>query len=176
MKMGLTIIFALALVPVLACGDDASLEKDAQDEYQRLLQPARMLSLEDLTAAGLKASKEYDVSELPGATDSWLMFWKVKGVSVQYEVRFYPSHTAAVDEGMSYAEEGAGAKAIIDPDFARYTEGMRDRRTIVHTRSSPTPRYGDYMIIGNLIALCEGRDGEQGRLRCMALADALDES
>ena len=87
-----------------------------------------------------------------------------------------PSHDEAVSAGTSYAKEGAGPEAIIDPDFARYTEGLRDRRTIVHTRGSPTPRYGDFVIYGNMIALCEGRDAEQGSQRCAKLVEALDSS
>ena len=108
------------------------------------------------------------------ATGISLFFWKVDGSPVQFEVRFYSSHDEAFRSGLSYAIEGAGPQAIIDADFARYTEGLRDRRTIVHTRASPTPRYGDFVVYGNMIALCEGRDSEQGAERCARLVEALD--
>lgn len=169
-----------ALIPLslfaFACGGSSVTEEYSEPEdtgpsTQIVRTSDRGFAIEDFETAGLKHSKDYKADGLPGATGVSLFFWKV---DVQFEVRFYSSHDEAVGLGLSYAKEGAGPEAVIDPDFARYTEGLRDRRTIVHTRGSPTPRYGDFVIYGNMIALCEGRDSEQGAERCARLVEALD--
>ncbi len=174
----LIVLLAIAVM-LLACGSQPAAEELVQpqdvDPQSQLVKPSdRIFAIDDFEAAGLKHSKDYKTDGLPAATSVSLFFWNIDGTPVQYEVRFYGSHHQAVSSGMSYAKEGAGPEAIIDPDFARYTEGLRDRRTIVHTRASPTPRYGDFFIYGNIIALCEGRDPEQGARRCARLVEALD--
>ena len=171
-------VWSITLI-VLACGSQTATDKPTEPEdigptTQTVKSSNRIFTVDDFKAAGLKHSKDYKTDGLPAATSVSLFFWKIDGTPVQYEVRFYGSHDEAVSSGMSYAKEGAGPEAIIDPDFARYTEGLRDRRTIVHTRGSPTPRYGDFVIYGNIIALCEGRDPEQGSQRCTRLTEALD--
>ena len=172
-----------ALVPlsvfIFACGSASVMEEiveheDANPTTQLVMPSDRIFAIDDFEAAGLKRSKDYKTVGLPDATGVSLFFWKVDGTPVQFEVRFYRSHDEAVTSGLSYPIKGAGPEAIIDPDFARYTEGLRDRRTFVHTRGSPTPRYGDFVVYGNLIALCEGRDAEQAAERCSRLVDALD--
>ena len=174
----LIVLLAIAAM-LLACGSQPATEElavpeDASPQSQFVKATDRIFAIDDFEAAGLKYSKSYKTEGLPSATGVSLFFWKIDGTPVQYEVRFYASHDEAVSAGTSYAIEGAGPEAIIDPDFARYTEGLRDRRTIVHTRGSPTPRYGDFVIYGNMIALCEGRDSEQGSERCARLVKALD--
>ena len=39
--------------------------------------------------------------------------------------------------------------------------------------SGPSPKYGDYVILGNVWMLCEGADSGQGLERCEALVDPL---
>ncbi len=172
-----TAIIALAF----ACGNQVGVEQaeptqNAGPTTQIVKPTDRIFATDDFERAGLKHSKNYKTDGLPSATGVSLFFWSVDGTPVQYEVRFYGSHDEAVKSGLSYAVEGAGPDAIIDPDFARYTEGLRDRRTIVHTRGSPTPRYGDFVVYGNMIALCEGRDEVQGAERCASLVSALDDA
>ena len=176
---GALVVLLAILVMLFACGSEQTtgklIESEVAGPQTQLIKPSdRVFAIDDFEAAGLKYSKDYKTDGLPDATSVSLFFWKVDGTPVQYEVRFYGSHDEAVSSGMSYAIEGAGPDAVIDPDFARYTEGLRDRRTIVHTRGSPTPRYGDFVIYGNMIALCEGRDAEQGSERCARLVEALD--
>ena len=168
-----------ALMIVNACGSvslsDITVEPENAGPVTQLVKPSdRVFAVSEFETAGLKHSKDYKSEGLPAVDRVSLFFWKIDGTAIQYEVRFYASHDEAVASGLSYAIEGAGPEAIIDPDFARYTEGLRDRRTIVHTRGSPTPRYGDFVIYGNMIALCEGRDADQGTVRCARLVDALD--
>ncbi len=185
MKVWLTLglLVASALIAI-SCGSDQAPAESVSDTsavvevsgpQTRVVKPSdRIFEVSQFEAAGLKHSKDYKTAGLPDASRVALFFWKVDGTAVQYEVRFYDSHDQAVASGTSYAIEGAGPEAIIDPDFARYTEGLRDRRTIVHTRGSPTPRYGDFVIFGNTIALCEGRDEEQASERCARLVEVLE--
>ena len=177
-KIASLLLITIALT-LFACGNDPATEESVEPQttvpHTQIIKPsARIFAVGDLEAAGLKHSKDYKTNGLQDAVQVSLFFWKIDGTPVQYEIRFYGSHDEAISSGMSYAKEGAGPEAIIDPDFARYTEGLRDRRTIVHTRGSPTPRYGDFVIYGNMIALCEGRDAEQGAERCVRLIEALD--
>ena len=177
----LTAAVCSMILVVLACGSETVTDEPTEPEAigpttQTVKSSTQIFAVDDFEAAGLKHSKDYKTDGLPAATSVSLFFWKIDGTPVQYEVRFYDSHDEAISSGLSYAKEGAGPEAIIDPDFARYTEGLRDRRTIVHTRGSPTPRYGDFVIYGNMIALCEGRDAEQGAERCARLVEALDSS
>lgn len=172
--------FTTILTLALACGSQNTDEQSEAPSLEtgpttQIVKTAdRIFATDDFEHAGLKHSKNYKTDGLPASTGVGLFFWKLGDTPIQYEVRFYASHDEAVSSGLSYAREGAGPEAIIDPDFARYTEGLRDRRTIVHTRGSPTPRYGDFVIYGNMIALCEGRDAEQGAERCARLVEALD--
>ena len=175
---GVSVLVTLSLF-TFACGSASVTEENVGSEdtgptTQIVIPSDRMFAIADFENAGLKHSKDYKAEGLPDATGISLFFWKVASSPVQFEVRFYSSHDEAFRSGLSYAIEGAGPQAIIDADFARYTEGLRDRRTIVHTRASPTPRYGDSVVYGNMIALCEGRDSEQGAKRCARLVEALD--
>ncbi len=172
------IVLIFGLMTAYACGDapapQNSQQTDDAEPTAQVIKPSdRILQTSDLEATGLKHSKNYKTEGLPGSTQVSLFFWKIDDTPIQYEIRFYPSHDEAVSSGLSYALEGAGPDAIIDPDFASYTEGLRDRRTIVHTRGSPSPRYGDFVIYGNIIALCEGRDTAQGAERCAHLLNAI---
>ncbi len=173
------ILITTALAFIAACGggsiSDSSADTQNDGPVTQLVKPSeRQLTVADFEDVGLKHSKDYKTEGLPSANGVSLFFWKIDGNPVQYEVRFYDSHEDAAEFGKSFAIEGAGPEAIIDPDFARYTEGLRDRRTIVHTRGSPTPRYGDFFIYANVIALCEGRDATQGAERCARLLQSIE--
>ena len=173
------IVIILVMMNANACGsapESQNFAETGDDEQatQLIRSSDRLFQTSDFQSIGMKHSKDYKTEGLPGANQVSLFFWKMDGTPIQYEIRFYPDHDEAVSSGLTYALEGAGPDAIIDPDFARYTEGLRDRRTIVHTRSSPSPRYGDFVIYGNIIALCEGRDVEQASERCAHLVNAFD--
>jgi hypothetical protein len=48
-----------------------------------------------------------------------------------------------------------------------WDEGVRDRKVMVGTaEGSQNPRYGDFVILGNLVILCEGRNSEHSLSRC----------
>ena len=163
---------ALIILTCLACGSSENPTGVSQTE----LDPNITFNVDDLVNLGMKIGKEYDVSTLEGATAAYLLFWRVEGTAVEYEVRFYTNSQAAETLGPAPAEEGSGPNAILDIDEAQYREGIRDRRTIFDFRGEPKPKYGSYTIFQNFVALCEGRDEEEAQSRCTALVETLSAS
>lgn len=174
----LAIATVIALVPIMAaCGNsNGNAPSDSGAEFAgelRIIDSPRLITVDDLTGLGMKVGKEYDVATLEGATSASLLFWRVNGTAVEYEVRLYQSHTDAVNLGTAPAQEGSGPEAIIDVDVATYKEGIRDRRTIFDFRAEPKPKYGAYGIYANMVMLCEGRDDAEAWTRCQSLIDQL---
>ena len=150
-------------------------EVDIAESDTRVFARDGLLSADDLVSLGLKSGKEYDVSTLPGGVEAGLLYWRVEGVAVEFEARFYGSHDDAVALGTAPAEEGSGEDAIIDSDIAVYKEGIRDRRKIFrYPNAVLKPKYGAYGIYGNMVVLCEGKDDAEAWNRCSALFKALD--
>ena len=169
------IVLAVSLLTV-GCGNQdggASDSGSGTGADQRVINAPTVLSVDDLAALGMKVGKTYDVGTLEGATGANLLYWRVQGTAVEFEVRFYENHDDAVALGTDPAQEGSGENAIIDADYAVYTEGIRDRRTIFDTRGAPKPKYGAYGIFANIVMLCEGLDDAEAWGRCQALIDAL---
>lgn len=169
-----------------ACGSDDGSGNGgevAEAGFQQVMDVGTVFTPEDLNKVGFKKSRSYDLEGLPGASDAIFGFWRIaSGDPIDYEVRFYVSHADAVDLGTALADEGSGADAVLDDDMATYKEGVKDRRMIVGSgigggaRSGTGPRYGDYVIYGNVVMLCGGAVGEQALERCEELANALDEA
>ena len=161
-----------------ACGS-GSAGSNGSNAFEKISDTGTILTIGDIEATGWKRSKAYDVEGLTGADAAYLGFWTPPGLgSLNYEVRVYPSHQAAVELGTAFAEEASGEDAVLDADDATWSEGVSDRRIIVGggSRGSQNPRYGDYVIISNLVILCEGRTAEHSRDQCAALvALVLDE-
>lgn len=185
-KLGYAVGAAMtvALLVLLGCGSAETSGGEATAvEFQQVMDLGRNFTPEDLDEIGFKKSRSYDLEGLPGASDAIFGFWRIaSGDPIDYEVRFYGSHADAVDLGTALADEGSGADAVLDDDMATYKEGVKDRRMIVGSgigggaRSGTGPRYGDYVIYGNVVMLCGGAVGEQALERCEELANALDEA
>lgn len=174
----------LALALLTACGsDDGGSSEAAPVGFQQVTDIETVFTPDDLKSVGFKQSRSYDVETLPGASAAIFGFWRIAaGDPIDYELRFYDSHSAAVEHGTALADEGSGADAIITEDEATYKEGVKDRRMIVGSgvgggaRSGTGPRYGDYAIYGNIAMLCGGAAGEQALDRCEELANAMQEA
>ncbi len=96
-------------------------------------------------------------------------FWVRPGFrSLNYEVRVCPNHQGAVERGTPFAEESSGENAVLDADEANWPVGVHDRRVIAGggMEGSENPRYGDYVLPGNLVILCEGRTSEHSLDQC----------
>ena len=108
------------------------------------------------------------VSKLTGATEAWYGYWGSDQDNVKYyEIRFYPDHTIAVNEGTSFAENVTGKDAKLNRKEAMWRVGLSDRRVLkapkinLRTGEEVAPKYFEYMIYSNFILLCQGWDTEE---------------
>ena len=126
-------------------------------------------------AAGVKANKDYDVEELPGADAAWRIIYN----RLDYEVRFYPDHQTLLYEGIPYVEHVTGDDAVVIGDDVIWEEGAKDRRRCSrdadtpHSGCSYSPRYWDYVVVGNMILMCEGLESKQSIDNCDNLIEQL---
>ena len=158
----------------------------SSNESEKLLgkisEGSNVYSIEDFSKFGLKIGEEYDSSELPYSQSVYWGFWKdveadegsarfqSLGGSVggmrEFEIRFYASHEDAVNHGIKYADDATGQKAVLTKQESLWPEGIRNRRTSGGPDGSPLPKFGDYVIFGNLIVFCEGMSSEEAILNC----------
>ncbi|MBI4219900.1 MAG: hypothetical protein HY682_07155 [Chloroflexi bacterium] len=131
--------------------------------------PDRTYTVEDLRLAGWKPVRQYDISGLPHATEAWHGFLG----QIEFEARFYSNHADAIAYGTEWAEAVTGPNATVFGPGVRWEEGARDRRrynapTGTHGSGSYTPRYGDFVIAGNIVLLCDGADSVAALLNCQS--------
>ena len=126
------------------------LSGDSVDEegLRLITRPDATYTIDDLIAVGFKKNKQFDVDEVPGATDIWYGFFQQKDI----EVRFYGSHTSALELGVELAETVIAKKA-----------GQRDFLIPV------VNLYPAYAVAGNTVMLCERQLST-----CEALIELLD--
>ena len=183
--LGFTLLLTAMLAAILiACGsdkgdgvgsDEAEVIEPGTASDPRVRSADGSYTIDDLKAAGVKANKEYDVEELPGADAAWRIIFN----RLDYEVRFYPDHQTLLDEGIPYAEHVTGDDAVVIGDDIIWEEGAKDRRRCSrdadtpHSGCSYSPRYWDYIVIGNMIMMCEGLESEQSIDHCDNLLEQL---
>jgi len=186
LPINIVILTSLMLLSVLTgCGDGSQIDgfvqiKTAPDNY----------TIEDLKAFGFKTSKHYDVKGLPDGLDAWNGFWGLDPYERHdYEIRFYSSHDLAVSSGKPVAIESTGAEFEANRDTTQplfssgensgyrifkkkqtWTEGVKDRWH-ANPLGSVGPTYPDWMILGNMVILCDGLDSEEALIRCAELID-----
>ncbi len=139
-------------------------------------------TVDDLVGTkNFKKSKEYDVEGLDEATAAIYGFFGPDPYNRQeFEARFYPDHETAMTVGVDFADEATGPDAVIAKDIQRWDEGLTQRRECQgnvrgshHSGKCDNAKYGDYVIAGNLVLLCQGKDSEASLSNCNALMDAL---
>lgn len=175
-RAGLVALIAIASITLVACGSG---ESDAP--LERVIDNARVFTVDDLRAAGMKASKQYDVSELPGGVDAWYGFIRDDTGPKDVEVRFYASHADAVALGAGLADEASGDDALVDEETATWVVGVKDRirlssggtADLAAWSGQRRPNYADFVIFGNLVLLCQGDEPEQSVVLCHELITAL---
>ena len=177
-------IIALALVTLgtaIACGG----ENADEVAIPRIYDPGKKLTIEDLQAVGFKKSKTYDVEGLVGADNAYYGFWGPDPYDRKdYEVRFFPSHSDAIELGTAQADERSGEDAILDKELMSWPEGVKDAREckgdkgsgpVSHgVQSCKSPKYWDYSIYANMILLCSGGDIETARILCNDLLETIE--
>jgi hypothetical protein len=160
-----SLVIGLAIVGT-SCGSGGA----SGPIFSKINPEATVRDLESFIPSGLKQNKVYDVSELPGAIAAYVVYFTpAESEPIQYELRMYPDHASAMENGISYADEVTGEDALLRSVDVRWEEGTKDRRGGGAFRGQLTPLYGDYVVIGNVIVLCEGRSSEQSLERCEAL-------
>lgn len=175
--LSLALLTAVLAVTV-ACGGSSDGSGLNNNEFVQVIASDTIYTLADLEGIEYKVSKTYDVEGLVDATDAYYGFWRdsANSAPVDYEVRIYASHTQAVESGTAQAEEATGDDAVLDRSISSWPEGINDRRRVVGpgaSQASGQPRYLDYVILGNLVILCEGRNLEDARDQCGEIVSAL---
>jgi hypothetical protein len=116
-----------------------------------VLKAGSVFTADDVVAAGWKKSKQFDASLLPGAIEVWYGFFDRHDI----EVRVYGSHEDALGPGAQAAKEAVDRPP---PPSAR---GMI-------TSGTGGLRYDAYVVVGNLVLLCEQDVGV-----CLRLAENM---
>jgi hypothetical protein len=169
----------LAIAFSVACGSDDSESSvgagaDATAGPVRTVEDnGRIYTIDDIKATGAKTPRQYDVTDLPGSVDAWRVIFNQK----DYEVRLYGSYSDAVSQGTIWAEGATGEDAVVVGDGVMWEEGAKDRRqcnrSVAHSGCNYTAHYGDFVIIGNMVLMCEGPNSEEALLICGALLQKL---
>ncbi len=128
-----------------------------------------------------KKSKNYKVEGLDEATDAVYGFFGPDPYDRQeFEARFYPDHETAITVGVDFADEATGPDAVIAKDIQRWDEGLVQRRACSgntrgshHSGKCDNAKYGDYVVAGNMVLLCQGKNSEISLANCNALMEAL---
>ena len=164
-------IFLPLAATLIGCssGDPAGGQAQSQKIIQKFTPSARVYTTDDLRAAGLRVNRDYDVAGLPFATSAHHGFLNQK----EFEARLYASHADAATRGAEAALLVTGPKAVVTGQVP-WEEGATDRRNCVGAiNANCVARYGDFLVYGNIVLLCEGRDSETSLQTCQALVSRL---
>ena len=179
--VSLLLLGFLLTILTSACSETSDTNDEQSQQFPKITDTGRLFTSEDFLSIGFKQSKEYDVAELPAAISVIYGFWKPDGgESVDYEIRFYPTHDDAVSNGIFFADEVTGPDAVVASKDVTWKEGTRDRRTSPSpnhgTGGSIVAKYADYAIYSNVIILCQGLDKDQSLGRCQAMINTVIEN
>ena len=146
-KIILNLMCLTLFIGCSSSGNDQNIQDDIFDgTYDNII-----FSKTSFDGLEFKFSKEYDVSKLPDALEAHYGFFQRR----EFEIRFYPSNEIAKSSGIFFAEEATGEDAIIKKSDASWKEGIKDRMTSgAFGNKKNTPKYMDYVILGNMIVLC----------------------
>ncbi len=174
--LSLIIVMCLMLVVATACGSSP----DSANEIVAKITPSETIfSLESLTDVGFKKGKTFDVEGLTGAITAYLGYWGLNPYDRKdYEARFYPSHADAVEFGTIFADERTGPDAVIKTGETMWEEGAKEARSCnraagANSSNCRISKYGDYIIYGNMILICQGRDSATSLEQCALLLEQI---
>lgn len=173
MSGGLLLGFSNA---VEACGVDIVTE----GFISKLKDTERMYTVADLESIGFKKNKSYDVKGLEGASSAHYGFYGADPYArLEYEARFYFSHEIAKTQGVEFANEASGADASLYKDDQRWQEGLSERRRCDsngghHVGRCGFPKYFDYVIAGNMVLMCQGKETLESLSACADLLSVIE--
>ena len=175
----------------ISCGGESEVDEDTSEtiSVQKINPSDKIYTLDDFKSVGFKKGKSAKKSKLlDGMTQAVWGFWGRgddalgRGKNQQdYELRFYSSHQEAVDLGIVPADERTGENAKIrskPPNEATWKELLKEARECQgegghHTGACIVPKYGDYIIFGNVVMLCQGATSNVSLENCSSLMNAL---
>mgnify|MGYP001162198387 CR=1 FL=1 len=156
------IIYGILLILILGCSEN----KTSIILIPEKINPIdKIFDIKNLNNIGFKTNKKYDVTNLPKALSSYYGWIEnEQGVLKDIEIRFYDSHEDALTYGFDLANEVTGKNAKISKKDVKWKEGNNDRRSNKRSGTgglgpgSGKAKYGNFVIIGNMILLCEGSE------------------
>ncbi|MCX8277535.1 MAG: hypothetical protein OTJ43_04590 [Dehalococcoidia bacterium] len=165
-------------ISAVACGSDSDNSVTAVDEgpIVKINATERIYTDADITGVPFfKHDDDYDVEGLDGAITAIYGFYGSDPYArLEYEARFYASHASAMVEGVDFADEATGADATLLKDIQRWDEGISDRRQCAgngghHSGKCDNPKYFDYVVVGNMVLMCQGKDTPTSLQACADL-------
>ncbi len=139
-------------------------------DARRIIPTAHLYDPDDLYVAGVKVARIYDVDGLPEAIAAVRVFLS----RTEYEARFYENHAVAASTGAAAASLVTGESAIVTGANVPWSEGASDRRMCVGAiNANCVAKYGDFVVLGNMVLMCEGRDSETALEACVALTSQM---
>ena len=158
------------------CGIDI----DAEGMVAHIEDTERRYRIADLESVGFKKSKTYDVKNLPEASSVHYGFYGIDPYNrLDYEARFYFSNESAKNAGVEFANHATGAGAVLYEDDQPWTEGLTERRRCDssgghHVGRCGFPKYFDYVVAGNMVLMCEGKDTLESLRACADLLGVIE--
>ncbi|MDA1280490.1 MAG: hypothetical protein O3B95_10725 [Chloroflexi bacterium] len=168
--------FFVLLMSAMACGSSSD---SGAASITKITPSEKIFTFDDLLAADFKKGKTFNVEGLTGATAAYYGFWGLDPYDrKEFEARFYASHSDAVAFGTSFAEERTGTDALIKSGESSWEEGAKEARACTRSAGGDSSncrvsKYGDYVIYGNLILICQGRDSSTALEQCGLLIDKM---
>ncbi len=176
-------IIAVVAMAIAACGTDnggAAAGRAEEVAGTRQIDPERVLTLDDIKAAGIKKDKSYDVSDLPGAEAAYYGFWGLDPYDREdFGFRIYASQTEAIEVGTELAGQRTGPDALLTGDTAIWKVGIKARKCEGVTGQAQwaatctVPKYYDYMFVGNVILFCPGTALDVAQENCDELQEQM---
>lgn len=179
----LILLLAIAALSIaaVACGSDSDGAGSSSDgPIAKIDTTERIYTADDIiNATNYKHNDDYDVEGLDGAIAAIYGFYGVDPYNRQeYEARFYPDHATAMIQGVDFANEATGADAVLLKDIQRWDEGISDRRQCAgngghHSGKCDNPKYFDYVVVGNMVLMCQGKDTATSHQACADLMSVV---
>lgn len=172
-------VIALAVAGIACGGGDAEVS-DSEGPIAKIDDTDRIYTADDIkNATNFKLDDDYDIEGLEDAVAAIYGFYGTDPYArLEYEVRFYSDHATAMSVGVDFADEVTGADAVILKDIQRWDEGLSDRRQCAgngghHSGKCDNPKYFDYVVVGNMIMLCQGKDTATSHQACADLMSVV---
>ena len=158
----------------------AGTEANASSSFLKIDPTSRIYTLQSLLDVGFKRNKTYSIVNLDSAIEAHHGFFGLDPYNrLEYEVRFYPDHATAMSIGVDFADEATGDNAVILKDVQRWDEGLKERRQCAgdgghHSGKCDNPKYFDYVVVGNMIMLCQGKSTAESHQACADLMQSVE--